>query len=482
MKLLSKYKELPVPIKATLWSMIAGVLQKCVSVLTTPVFTRLLSTEQYGQFTSYNSWMNITSMFATFNLAYAVFNKGMSKFKSDRDGYTSVMLGTTTSLSLICLGLYLCFKSSINRLTELSTFITILMVIEILFYQAVPFWLLRQRYEYKYKPVVFFTFSNMILNAIVSIVFVYFSSEKGFARIISSAVVNIIFGIIVFFIVFKRGKLYFRWEYVKFAVLFNIPLIPHYLSTYILDQSDRIMIQKMCGLEYVGLYGVAYSIGMVVKLFSGAINQSLTPWLYHKLEKQEYRTINQVTNKIMVLYAYLLLLFICLVPEVLQIVVAPSYIEAKYVVPSIAASTLFTFMYSWYSNVEFFFDSNKFSMVMSCLGAALNICLNLYYIPKFGYIAAGYTTLFSYFIFMIGHLFYAISVSKRKTGDGIFQVNDILKLSSAFIFLSIFITSTYNILKLVRYIFAFIIAILLVNNLKSFSFVLNFKKNMENVR
>ena len=68
----------------------------------------------------------------------------------------------------------------------------------------------------------------------------------------------VIVGLFFYIVNMKQGKFKYKFGYTKFAVLFNIPLIPHYFSEYILNQSDRIMIQKMCSLTDVAFYSVAW--------------------------------------------------------------------------------------------------------------------------------------------------------------------------------------------------------------------------------
>ena len=380
--LLAKYNQLPVAVRATLWSMICGVLQKAVSLITTPIFTRLLSTAQYGQYTTYNSWLNIFTMVCSFNLSSAVYNKGLTKYGSDRDGYMSSMLGTTTFITLAVMLLYLPLRNIINGVTELTTPIQLLMFVEILFYQSFSFWTVRQRYDFRYRSVVAATLLNVLLNAVIGIVVVSLTEDKGISRIISCALVNLAVGIVIYIHVFAKGKKFFTFDYAKFALLFNIPLIPHFLSTYILDQADRIMIQKMCGYDFVGIYGVAYSIGLVMKIVTNSFNQSMAPWVYQKLDEKDYDSIKKKTTPIMLFVATVLIAFAAVVPEAMKVLAAESYQEAIYIIPSVAASTFFTLMYTWFSNVEFYYDANKFTMVMSCAGALANIVLNYIFIKQ----------------------------------------------------------------------------------------------------
>lgn len=205
-KMIKRYRSIPVAAKASLWFIFCSVLQKCVSMLTTPIFTRLMSTEQYGQFTVYNSWLQIFTIFVTLRLNYAVFNKGMSKYKDDRDGYTSTMQTVTFVLALVLFLIYLPFRRQINAVTELPTFIMVAIFAELLFTPAIDFWTIRKRYEYIYKPVVFRTLLMAFLNAGLGVVAVMVSTEKGYARIMSCVLVNMVFGVSLFIYNRSKGK------------------------------------------------------------------------------------------------------------------------------------------------------------------------------------------------------------------------------------------------------------------------------------
>ena len=85
-----------------------------------------------------------------------------------------------------------------------------------------------------------------------------------------------------------KGKTFYDKEYWIFALKFNIPLIPHYLSLIILGQSDRIMVQKMCGDGDAGVYGFGYQIASVMTVLIGSINGARVPWTYEQLRDKTY--------------------------------------------------------------------------------------------------------------------------------------------------------------------------------------------------
>jgi len=87
-KLWAKYENMHAGARAAIWFAFSNVIQKGIALLTTPIFTRLLTTEQYGEYTLYQSWYQVISIIATLNLYYSVFNNGMTKYPKDRDGFT----------------------------------------------------------------------------------------------------------------------------------------------------------------------------------------------------------------------------------------------------------------------------------------------------------------------------------------------------------------------------------------------------------
>lgn len=429
-KLSTKYHQMPIATKATLWFIFCSTLQKCISLITTPIFTRIMSTTQYGQFNIYNSWLQILTIITTLRLNSAVFNKGMSKYKEDRDAYTSTMQTITAALAIVALLLYFVFHNTINALIELPTLIITLMFVELIVTPAIDFWTIRKRYEYIYKPVVIRTVVMTLLNAIFGVVVVLASEEKGYARIISCVIVNVCFGAALFVYNYKKGKRFFKKEYAVFALTFNLPLLLHYFSIYILDQFDRIMIQKMVSMSAAGIYSVAYNAGLMFKILTQSITQAIVPWQYARLEKQEFKQHDNICCIIFLIVGAGAILFSAVAPEIMRVLADQKYYEAVYVIPPVALSLFFVFLYTAFANVEFFYDQNKFTMYVSMGGALLNVILNYFGIKLFGYIAAAYTTLICYVLFTIAHYIYMSRSVKKALGCGnLFRTNRLVLLS-----------------------------------------------------
>lgn len=442
---LKKYNDIPLPAKTTIWFVFCSVVQKSISLITTPIFTRLMSTSQYGQFSVYNSWLQIFTIIATLRLNYAVFNKGMSKYKDDRDGYTSTMQTITFSITLCMFILYLLFHNVVNSITELPTFIMVAIFAELLFTPAIDFWSTRKRYEYLYKPIVIRTLGMAFLNAFLGVVAVYCASEKGYARILTCVLVNFCFGIPLFIYNRRRGKVWLNKEYAVFALKFNIPLLLHYISQYILDQFDRIMVQKMVSIAAAGIYSVAYNAGMLMKIVTQSVNNAFVPWQYEKLERKQFKELDDVQFYILTMVSVIALMFIAFAPEIMRILADEKYYQAVNVIPPVSLGLVFSFMYTMFANTEFYYNQNKFTMYVSMFGAITNIVLNYFGIKLFGFVAAAYTTLFCYILFAVCHYIYmTINVKKYLAIDKLFDTKRLFYLSIITIVLGMSITLTYN--------------------------------------
>lgn len=466
-KLLRQYETMPIAVKASIWFVFCSLLQKCVALITTPIFTRIIPTEQYGQFTIYNSWLQILTILTTWRLNFAVFNKGMSKYKEDRDGYTVTMQSITTSLTAGLMIIYLLFRKQINNLTELPTFVMLGIFLELFFISALDFWTIRKRYEYIYKPIVIRTLLMTLLNALVGVVSVMLSQEKGYARILSCIFVNCIFGIPIYIYNIKKGKRLFKAEYARFAILFNLPLLLHYLSQYILDQFGHIMVQKMVGFSAAALYGVAYNVGLIIKVLTESVNQAMVPWLYGKLEKKEMKNVDNTLFAIFVLIGVFTVAFSVCAPELMMLFADSQYYEARYVVPPVTLGVFFMFLYTAFANIEFFFDANKFTMYISMGGAVLNIVLNYICIKRFGYVAAAYTSAVCYLVYAVSHYIYMTLVVKKKLGiSQVLQTPRLIALVLSVVLATIGIIMVYN-NTLLRYgAFAVILLVLFLKRKK----------------
>ena len=443
--MLKKWKETPVAVKASVTYTVCSILQKCLSFLTLPLFTRLMTTQQYGQYMVYTSWSSILTIFITLYLAFGCFNTAMVRFEEDADRYIAAIQGICTVLAAAFLAVYLPFRGFFNALFELPTALVLLMVAEVVTTFSLSCWYGKLRFSFRYKPVAAVTLLIAVLSPLLAYFLVTASPEKGYARIVGYAVVVVAFGGAIYIRNLLRGKSFFHKKYWRYALSFNVPLIPYYMSQVIFNQSDRIMISHYTGQDKAGIYGVACTLALVLNFVLNAINDAYVPWLYRNIKAKNTVDSPKIANIIGALMAVLLLGVIGLAPELIYLLAGEEYAQAVWAVGPVAMSVLLLFYSQLFINIQFYY-AQKGLLVLASLGAAvLNIVLNALLIPKLGFLAAAYTTLVSYLVFA-GANYVAMKRTLKKQGsqDKLFDMRGLLLILLVFLALSAAAMALYD--------------------------------------
>ena len=419
-------------------------MQRGISFVTVPIFTRLMSAEQYGMYSLYLSWDSVLIIFATLNLSYQVFNNGLVRFADDRDGYTSSMLGLSNVSTTVLLVLYLFFREWVNVATGLSTPLFLLMFAQYYFNQALALWTVEERFFYRYRALTAVTLISAFVSSILGVAVVCLAEDKVFVRIASLAIVNVIVGAGIYALLLTRSCRLVSLKYWRYVLRINLPLIPHYLSMTVLSSSDRILISRICGPAYTAYYSVSYNVASVLTLLTSSINSSFIPWFYQKMSKGCYAEISRVSTTLLLAVGSCSLLPALFGPEIVLVLGSDAYMEGMWVMPAVSVGVYFTFLYSLFSNYELYHEESRLIMVASLSAAVINIVLNVILLPIFGFVVAGYTTLVCYIALSLFHYLCARGVSRTK-GDGElpFDLRAVVTVSTAVIVLSIVATFTY---------------------------------------
>lgn len=451
-KLLIKYHSLKVQQRAMLWYTFANILIKSIALLSTPIFTRLMTTGEYGTFTIFQSWLNILIIISSLNMFQGGYTKGILKYKDDVDGYTSSSLALTMLITIGWSIVYIFFTKQLNAFFGLSSVLMIIMFFNLLVMPAFEFWAAKLRFEYKYREFVFASIIISFSSVLLGIILVVLCQSKVEARALADLIARLVICGWIIFNIFNRGKCLYKKQYWMFNLKFNIPLIPHFLAFYILNQSDRIMISKMVGNTQAAYYSVAYTISMMMNLIINALNNALTPYIYISINDKKEKEIQSSTAPLYFLITLLCIITMVFAPEIITIFAGHRYADAVYVVPPIAASVYFIFVYSMFSTIEYYYQKTAKIALATSISAILNLVLNVYFIKIFGYYAAGYTTLFSYMMLaMMHYIFYrAIVNSKLGKNVSIFNMKIIIGCSVLVLAVMVFMLSVYKYI-LIRY-------------------------------
>lgn len=451
---IERYKTVPVPVKASVWFVIVGVLQKGIQFLVTPIYTRVLTVEEYGYYSIYGTWSAFLMIFATLNLSSDVFNNGMLKYENDRKRFMSSMQGLGNVVTLVVFLVVLLYCDTFSQLMELEPVILIGLFWQFLFSPAFSLWSQNQKYLFKYKAVLIVTLVTTLAIPMVSLLLIYLLPERKSALVFGNIFVQTIVGLVFYIDNLIQGKVLCKLEYWKFALKFNVPLIPHYLSSVILGQADRIMISHYCGQGKAGIYSLSYTLSLTLTVVVNAIAATYAPWTYRQMEEKNYRKINTISKDILLVLGAMTFCGVLIAPEIILILGTEEYLEAKWIIAPVMLGCYFTMVYSLFAYIEFYFEKSIPVMLASVVSAISNIILNMFFIPKYGFIAAGYTTLICCVLQTVLHYLSMRKICREKGVFGMYNMKFLVTFSVVLTACSLLLMLTYNYIY-VRYGLAF---------------------------
>lgn len=414
-------------------------------MITTPIFTRILTPEEYGQYSVFNSWMSIIALFVGLSLTGGVYTRGLIQYSDQRRVFSSALQGLSLTLCIIWTGIYLLFQNNWNQLFSMTTPQMLAMLVMIWASGVFGFWAGEQRVEYHYQKLVLVTLFISVAKPAISILFILNASDKVTAYILGMTLADLLGYAALFFVQMRRGKVFFSAKIWKHALLFNLPLIPHYLSQTVLNSADRIMIKNMIGDSAAGVYGLAYSVSLVMTLFNSALGQTLDPWIYQKIKNRREKDIANIAYISLLIIAAVNLMLIVFAPEIIAVFAPPAYREAIWIIPPVAMSALFMFSYDLFAKFEFYYQKTHFIMLASVCGALLNVVLNYIFIQIYGYYAAGYTTLVCYIIYSFAHYLFMRKICKQHMDNTkVYHPKILLAIYSVFLACGFALLATYN--------------------------------------
>ena len=268
-------------LRSGIWYTAANFLMKSIILITTPIFTRIMTHADFGMYNNFTSWMSTFSIFLTLNLD-STFISARRDFQRDFDRYVLSTLVLSTVWTLVFYVLALFIKTPLVNLTGLEFDHLVLMGLYLLFLPAVSQFQVMERYNFKYKISVGISVFISVSSVLLSLLFISYMKDPLLGRIIGSIIPMITIGIILYMVILYKGK-NVDIRYWKYALPIALPYIPHLLSMTLLNSADKMMITRIRGAEENALYSVAYTCGAIVSMLISSMNMAFSPWLAEEL-------------------------------------------------------------------------------------------------------------------------------------------------------------------------------------------------------
>ena len=422
------------------WYAVANVLSKGCVFLTLPVFTRVLSTNDFGIYNAYIAYEQILQAIMGMGL-YGTVKNAKLDYGHKFEEYLSSALFLSVIWMLIIWMSGNAFYHQIAPFLGFSRFVTNCLILQSFGAYLISFYGAKLNIEFQYKSYMAISCFNTVVNIAVSILLILFAfpNERYLGRILGSAFPLILISLFLCARIFALGHTLFSRNYWKYALSIGMPLVPHALSQSLLSQFDRIMIRDMTGNAEAGIYSYIYTICTITFVICSSFDNAWTPWVYMKLKSNRAEDIKKAGNYYALLFASLTLCFICVMPEITKAIADRSYWNGIDLLTPLALANYCIFLYMLPAGIEYYHKKTAYISFGTVFAAVLNLALNRAAIGLWGYKAAAYTTLLSYLALFLLHWGFS-----RKLGfETCYQLPVIMGISAALFAASALALLTY---------------------------------------
>lgn len=379
--------------------MLATILNKVVSFLMIPIYTRYLLPSDYGLMEIVGLTTDVIGMVISIGIAAAMYRFYFEySSQGDRDEVISTAILTFGSIALV----------SLSALSLFSRFLSmeVLKTQEYYYYFLIAFcslWcntILQMGYSYlriKEQSVKYLVYSlaRLILALSLNIYLVAVIKMGVLGVLLATLITSIIFAILLVLPIMLKVGSRFSLEKCKAMIKYGAPLIPTNLAAFIVHASDRFFINHYVGLAQTGIYSLGYKFGNLPNNFIAAPFMQI--WEVRFFKRFKDKEAHVLFGKI---FTYLCFLTIfaglgigVLIKDALKIMSDQAYWSAYKVVPVILISYI-VFSFQYYFNMSIYITKKtKYLAYINMSNALLNICLNFALISRYGIWGAAFATL-----------------------------------------------------------------------------------------
>lgn len=452
-------------LKNTLIITVGKVSTQMISFFLLPLYTTILSTEEFGIVDLLNTLVALMLPIVTFQIEQAVF-RYLIDIRGD-DKRTKVIITTTLFTILMQCIIYLIIFTAISGwINNQYKFFLASNVIACIF-SSIMLQIARGLGDNKTYAVG--SFITAITTIIFNIIFLVIFKYGAYGMLIASLLGNIICALYVFikdkinrYISLKK----FDKNLLKKLWKYSIPLIPNALSWWIFNASDRVIVSGILGLSVNGILAAAHKFPGVYITIYNIFNMSWTETAsIHINDEDKDIFFNNIINTILKLFTTISFCIIAVMPFIFNIIINDKFIDAYNQIPILMIASIFNVLIGLFSVIYIAKKDTKAIAKTTVIAAIINIIVNLGLIKFIGLYAASISTLVAYLAISI-HRY--IDINRN-------YIN--LKFDKKFIILSMVICTftclTYYLKNSILNIVSVIVVIIyaLVINYKSINFI-----------
>lgn len=393
--------------------LIGSLFLKGISFITIPIFTRILSPEEYGIITIFLTWVSFFAVFIGFQVSSSIASAHIHRGKKNLVRYMKsivvLSLLSAVFISIICV----LFREEISKLLQIEPDLIIHLIIQAYGVScATVYSIYTIQTKQPKKNVVFSVIVSLLVVSLSILLILNLDEDKYLGRIFASSAIYliVIFYVIREFVIGKEAEINFKdWKY---AIKLSSPLIIHLLANIAISQSDRLFLTHYMGLEVAAVYSVCYNISIVGMILVEVGTKVWSPWYLENTMNKNNASVNFAARMFSLGISLIFIIVLFISPEVLMLMAPEEYWVGKSTLLIVTSGVYFQFLYRFPLTYEQFCQNMKWVAVSTISVCFLNLILNYFFIDSFGLIGAAIATYISYLVLFLIHEYVARKILK----------------------------------------------------------------------
>lgn len=398
------------------FNILSIALLQGISVISSPLFSRLLGTDGYGNLTSFTVWTGILCTVFSVMTNLTIPNARVEFAESEQEAYQSSVM--TLSLLVFAAGgvLMTILVGPISGFLKLEKYMVGLLLVQALGAFGTNF--LSSKFTYEFKAD-----KNMVLSVFMAaasmgvslaLVLMLPVEQRFTGRVLGTALVYGTVGIAACTWILRKGKTFYHSGYWKFCLLLSVPMVFQNLSYQVLGNSDILMLKQMVGASDSGIYGLAFTLANIMFTIFTALNNSWTPFFFDDMKEGKKENAARQAEHFLELFTVLSMGFVLLCREVYRIYADESFWPGIELLPIFVSSYYVNFLCTFPVNYEYFRKKTGVVAAATIAAAVINLGMNYVFILKFGMVGAAVATLLSHCLQFAMHEAYSRLLLGKK--------------------------------------------------------------------
>ncbi len=380
-------------IKNSIFYFGASVIQLIISLYTSPIFAKNLSTTDFAIIGYYLTIQSFLSIFFTFSFQSYYINVFFKNSETDRKKILSTIIIFSTVFNLILSTIiFFALKLYFSETSVIIPSYPYQFLLIGIMYLNVYATLFEVNFRVNKKAINYFIFKTLLIfsNIVLALLFVVHYKMGAEGRMIATFLSQFLYAIIA--IIFLSKILTFKFSKIelKKAIRFSLPLVISSIFYFPIISLDNIYLEKLNNLNSLGLYNIGLNVANYLFVMFFAIYQAIEPDIAkHTIQKNKAALIKTI-GLFSIILCLCTLLFILFSKTILNYLTAGIYTSAYNYANLLAFSFFLVIIFSFLNCILMHLQKTRLLFIINVIGGLSSFAVYHYLISIYTFEGAAY--------------------------------------------------------------------------------------------